>query len=106
MITKGDSSVPTIANDMDIIRTLQANFQRTESRLKKVEEARKIFGETQQKMDEKMDAIYKLMSQWNNNSGGRTTEKPPHRFRSSPNPPPPPHPHHNLLTLTCSQLMN
>jgi hypothetical protein len=61
-----------------------------------VEEARKIFGETQQKMDEKMDAIYKLMSQWNNNSEMSTPDKPPHRFPSPPtntNPSQPTNPH-------------
>jgi hypothetical protein len=56
--------------------------------LKKVEEASKFFGETQRKMDDKLDGIYNLLIQWN--TGGEPSGIPkPHRSLSTSSPPPP-----------------
>jgi hypothetical protein len=72
--TKADA----IGEALEAIRTLQSNFQSTEVRLQRVEEASKCFGETQQKMDDKIDAIHKLLTEWNStNDLGSSQKSPP-----------------------------
>jgi hypothetical protein len=55
---------------MKAVRALQLNLQKTDARLQHVEEAGKVFGDSQHKMDEKVDSIYKILTQWNNSEMG------------------------------------
>jgi hypothetical protein len=86
---KGDSpTVPLVGQAFEAIQILHQSFRSTEVRLKKVEEASKFFGETQRKMDDKLDGIYNLLIQWN--TGGEPSGIPkPHRSLSTSSPPPP-----------------
>jgi hypothetical protein len=95
---KGDASVvPSVSEAFEVIRDSQSSFQSTEARLRKVEEAGKYFGETQQKMDEKLDGIYNLLAQWNTGSEPSSLPRSSRPFSPSP---PPPHP----TTLTADEL--
>jgi hypothetical protein len=68
--------------------------------LQKVEATSKLLAETQQKMDEKVDAIYKLLQQWNGSEiGSGQKSHPP--LNSSPTPP---HNQGNYPTLSVQDL--
>jgi hypothetical protein len=58
-----------------------------------VEEASKLFGVTQKQMDEKLDGIYMLLTQWNSGSELGSAQQPQRPFTTSPTPPP--HPNTN-----------
>jgi hypothetical protein len=59
--TKGDAAaVSSLAETVGIVCTLQQSMLRTESPLNKVEEASKVFAETDKLIVEKVDSIYKL----------------------------------------------
>jgi hypothetical protein len=51
-------------------------------RLSKVEEAEKFFSDTQQKIDDKMDSIYRLLATWGSPSEAGSAQK--HNHTSSP----------------------
>jgi phage shock protein A len=60
--SKGDVSQAGLVTDaLEAVRTLQQNLQHTDACLQQVEDAKKIFGRTHQKMDEKIDGIYKTL---------------------------------------------
>jgi ribosome assembly protein YihI (activator of Der GTPase) len=65
------------AETMEAIKALQQSLLQTDSHLQKVEAASKFFGETQQKIDDKMDFIYKMMQTWNLGSECGSAEKAP-----------------------------
>jgi hypothetical protein len=55
--SKGDATVATSTIEaLEAIRVLQQNFQKTETCLKQFKEAGKLFGDTEKKMDEKLQA--------------------------------------------------
>jgi hypothetical protein len=63
--TKADHNrTTTLAETVEIVRALQQGLQLTDNKLKHVEEAGKVFGEVQSKLDAKVDAIHKLLVQW------------------------------------------
>jgi transposase len=48
---------------MSVVRSIQQDLQRTEARLQWVEVTGLAIDEAQQKLDEKFDVIYKLLTQ-------------------------------------------
>jgi hypothetical protein len=59
----GDAVAPLSAVEVtEAIQLLQISVQSTDTRLKRVEEAGKVFGDTQRLMDENLDGIYKMMT--------------------------------------------
>jgi transposase len=76
---------PTVADTMSVVRSIQQDLQRTEARLQWVEVTGLDIDEAQQKLDEKFDVIYKLLTQGSEIGSG---QKLPHQFRPSASPPP------------------
>jgi hypothetical protein len=97
--TKGDSAgVPSFSDAFEAIRILQLNVQSIDARLKRVEEAGLIFWETQKKMDDKLDGIHQLLTQWTSSSELGSTHKLPRPVNLSPSPSP------QFTTLTPDEL--
>jgi hypothetical protein len=83
----GDAVAPLSAVEAtEAIQLLQIRVQSTDARLKRVEEAGKVFGDTQRLMDENLDGIYKMMTQWNSSSEMGSGQRP-QRHTTSPTPP-------------------
>jgi hypothetical protein len=73
---KGDvAGGSSTSKTLDAIDTLQQSQQITKVRLQQVEEASKIFVETQRKLDEKVGSILKLLLQWNSSSEAGSAQK-------------------------------
>jgi hypothetical protein len=73
---------------MEANQVMQRNLHKSEARLQHVEEASKFFGETQKKMDDKIDGLVKMMQQWNALSDMSSTERTPQPFTTSQSPQP------------------
>jgi hypothetical protein len=52
------------AEILEVVRTLQHNFNQTDDRLTQVEEATKVLAASQKKMGDKLDGICQLLLQW------------------------------------------
>jgi hypothetical protein len=93
---KSDDVGPkTLAETIDLVRVMQNSIQQTESHLQHVEEVGKVFDETQRLMDDKLDGIHKLLTQWNSSSESGSASK----SNPIPNTPSlPPHDPYNRLT--------
>lgn len=74
-------------------------MEHTDARLHKVEEAGKIFGETQRKMDEKLDLIHKLLTQGSFTTEFGSAQNSPPNPQPSPTPPP-----EHLATMTADEM--
>jgi hypothetical protein len=91
----GDSSAAT-PNSADMMRALHTNLQISDARIKRVEEASRVFGETQKQMDNKLDGIYQLLSQFTSGSEFGSAQKAQQHHTTSPSPPP--HTSHTILS--------
>jgi hypothetical protein len=60
---KGDQLQATLAETMEVIHSLQQSAQHNDVRLKQIEEASKVFSDTQAKMNDKIDNMFKMMQQ-------------------------------------------
>jgi hypothetical protein len=91
--------VQPLADTIEAVCILQMGQHNTDLWLRQVEEATKQFGEIQRKMDDKLDSIHRLPSQWNDSEMGRA-QRP--QCLSSPSPTPP-HQinHHNSQPMRC-----
>jgi hypothetical protein len=99
--SKGDAMATLLVEMLELVCTLQQNMQHTETQMQRVEEASKGFGETQKLMDEKLDDIHKLISQWNSTSDTDSLHKSPPLYKQSP----PSQTHLDLhTTLTVDEL--
>jgi hypothetical protein len=85
--TKGDSTATAAKEALDVVRAMQQRLQHTEIHLQKVEDTSRVFGETQLKIDEKVDGIYKLLTQWNSCSEIGSAQRSPHPLNQSSSPP-------------------
>jgi hypothetical protein len=86
---KADSVAPkTLAETIVVVRGLQHSIKQTESRLQHVEEAGRVISDTQRLMDEKVDSIHKMLSQWNTGSKFGSSPRP-HHTPNKPAPLPP-----------------
>jgi hypothetical protein len=98
--TSTESTPPTAAEAMIVVCSLQQDLHRTDTRLQQVEVAGIAFGEAQQILDEKVDVVYKLLTQWNGSEMGSGQKAPP-QFNPSIYPPPQQDP---PATLTAEEL--
>jgi hypothetical protein len=55
---------------VEAVQILQKSHQQTDTRLQHLEEAGKVFAGIQQKMDDKVESIPKLLLQWVLSEGG------------------------------------
>jgi hypothetical protein len=62
---KGDQLQATLAKTVEAVHSLQQSVQHNDVRLKQMEEASNVFNDTQAKMDDKIDNMFKMMQQWN-----------------------------------------
>jgi hypothetical protein len=73
---KGESPQTASALEvMEAVKVMQQSLQKTDFRLQQVEEASKILGEKQKKMDTKIDSILKFLQNWNMGSEFSSVEK-------------------------------
>jgi hypothetical protein len=76
--TKGDSFTPLSSVEaLETIRSLQQSQLNTETRLQQIEEGNKTVAAAQNKLEEKLDGIHKMMLQWNLNSEFGSSQKSP-----------------------------
>jgi hypothetical protein len=103
--SKADSVAPkTLAETIVVVRGLQHSIKQTESRLQHVEEAGRVISDTQRLMDEKVDSIHNMLSQWNTGSEFGSSPRPHH----TPNKPAPlpPEPYNRFPLMSLPSLRN
>jgi hypothetical protein len=91
----GDSSAAA-PDSADVMRALHTHLQISDARINGVEEASRVFGETQKQMDNKLDGIYQLLIQFTSGSEFGSAQKAQQHHTTSPSPPP--HTSHTILS--------
>jgi hypothetical protein len=88
-----------VAEFTEAVHGLQQSVQQNDARLKHMEEAGKVFSDTQAKMDDKIDNMFKMMQLWNATSEFGSAQKCSPYHHSSPTPP-----NQTYQTLTPDEL--
>jgi hypothetical protein len=89
----------TILEALQVVHEMQQYLKKSDEHLQKVEEVTQYFSQTQQKIEEKMDGMTRMMQQWNSSSEFSSAEKAPRIVLDSPSPPP----NHRGTTLTAQE---
>jgi hypothetical protein len=96
---KEEVVAPTsLAETIEVARSVLQGFTQTETCLQHMSEVAKSFGETQLKIDEKVDSIFKLLTQWNSSNKFGSSQKAPIFFNPPSTPPSQLTETHTLLT--------